>query len=798
MSTVHLLSYNNYYNRIVKKESSLSEYQGYQVKYNGQASDSNGNTAILEGVNFVDGDYVNTDLTVNWGGDLPDYLLNVEDNVILSRWFVVGAQKTRSGQLRLQLHRDLVVDYYANLLGENTQIFVEKAIVPPTNDLIFNNEAMSFNQIKKKEILLKDQSGCPWICVYAAREDAEGVTKTYTVDLEASVEIGATLTLDEFNTYKNNPQVKGNAVLFGVTVFGRRYNTTDTQDNYFVPVYGEASVSQSTAGQLTGEFKSGMSAAQVKAVLDPQMENINNSLYTVIDGFDGSKYAEYRSLANQNIRVLQPGGGYKYYSVTVQENGLTGESIPKGAIWSNYIRPAIQSLYRSNVPTSGYGTGEFYSEVAWGANIATISFTDITSAVSKREVIIGSGRIKLMDAPYDMFCMPYSDELKITVNNTTVIASKELAMAFATNISKNSSIYDVQLLPYCPLVNSNIVNGEITITDSSAASSITEQPSGGGDVTTIGYVLHANKSTFSRTIPLEEPIVIKDYKIENETDLYRLVSPNYNGVFEFSAAKNGGVSQIQVQCTYKPFNPYVKLFPTWGRLYGTNFSEDNYDSRGLICGGDFSLPRVSSAWEEYELRNKNYQQAFDRQIQNIEVNNSVQREKEMWGIASGTLGAGVQGGVSGGMAGGPWGAVAGAAVGTATSLIGGIRDYQLNEKLRDEALDYTKDMFGYQLGNIKALPLSLSKTSAYNVDNKYIPFLEYYTCSDVEKEALRNKIKYNGMTVMAIGTMKEYVDNYAGIDPMYFKGRVIRIDGFSGDYHLLSAIADEIYKGVFI
>lgn len=168
-----------------------------------------------------------------------------------------------------------------------------------------------------------------------------------------------------------------------------------------------------------------------------------------------------------------------------------------------------------------------------------------------------------MDAPYDMFCMPYSDSLQIKVGTAdAVTASKELALTFANNIARNSSIYDMQLLPYCPIVNSDIEDDTIVIDNTSAVSPITEQPSGGGDVNTIGYVLHANKSTFSRTIALEEPVVISDYKIENETDLYRLVSPNYNGVFEFSAAKNGGISQIQIQCTYKPFNSYIKVFPT--------------------------------------------------------------------------------------------------------------------------------------------------------------------------------------------------------------------------------------------
>ena len=77
-----------------------------------------------------------------------------------------------------------------------------------------------------------------------------------------------------------------------------------------------------------------------------------------------------------------------------------------------------------------------------------------------------------------------------------------------------------------------------------------------------------------------------------------------------NAAKNGGVSFFNIDCTYKPYNPYIHVNPNFGRLYGGDFD----DSRGLIVGGDFSLPQTTSAWESYQLSNKNFQASFDRQI----------------------------------------------------------------------------------------------------------------------------------------------------------------------------------------
>jgi hypothetical protein len=144
----------------------------------------------------------------------------------------------------------------------------------------------------------------------------------------------------------------------------------------------------------------------------------------------------------------------------------------------------------------------------------------------------------------------------------------------------------------------------------------------------------------------------------------------------------------------------------------------------------------------------------------------------------------------GGMAGGVWGAVAG----VAASTIGGAADVAMNERMRQEALDYTKDQFGAQLGNIRALPYSLTKVSAYNANNKIFPFLEYYTCSDVEKQAFRNKLKYNGMTVGRIGRIVDFQQT----NPTYIKGKLIRCETIADDTHVLNAIAEELNKGVFI
>ena len=95
----------------------------------------------------------------------------------------------------------------------------------------------------------------------------------------------------------------------------------------------------------------------------------------------------------------------------------------------------------------------------------------------------------------------------------------------------------------------------------------------------------------SMSIPKEgQTATAEELKVANECDMYRLVSPNFSGQFEFSLAKNGGsISKINVDCTFKPYTPYLHLNPDFGGLYGQDFN----DARGLICGGDFSIARVT-------------------------------------------------------------------------------------------------------------------------------------------------------------------------------------------------------------
>lgn len=87
------------------------------------------------------------------------------------------------------------------------------------------------------------------------------------------------------------------------------------------------------------------------------------------------------------------------------------------------------------------------------SNSSTSYAIQLTNVGVSLYVDLNSDRAHLNDAPYDMFCIPFSDTLKLKYDSTEFTCSKNVALSMATEIAKDlgsKTVYDVQLLPYCP------------------------------------------------------------------------------------------------------------------------------------------------------------------------------------------------------------------------------------------------------------------------------------------------------------------------------------------------------------
>lgn len=791
--TLTLLSYNNYYNRIVKRFDTFPEY----------VADGAFLLDAVNDINFNPNDGITTSAIVNTASQTPpDYVLLMEDtNTIISRWYVIECVRTRKNQYNLSLLRDVIADFYDKVVA--APVFVEKATLAENSPFLFNNENMTYNQIKTSETLLMDETETPWIVGYVANSLEEKVisvpTEQFTVDYPNLTDLNE---YDYAQYTKENPY-KSSYNKFRTVFYAQdTYSTFGYQINFNEnnqPVAPLDTTSQGNAGGIvyTDGGKSTKTGLWRRAFVN--WPTLGSKLAAAVSAssydfrqlsyaYTGISSLGLTEIVNEEGKIIQAAD--KYYRIHVH-NFIT----PAQRVEIQSIDPNAQKWYElaqeadvfdlsntSNIsPFCGftYTTNAYYITFE-EMKVAAFSFT------------IGGDRRKLTDAPYSMFAMPAKD-LGFTRSGSIYTSNGFNVYRVAQNLIVNlgENLYDIQLLPYCPLPNISLLGGNLAIDGEEGTDFVLIKDE---DDVVGGFLLWLSESSFSRRLNynIPQPATALEIKVANECDKYRIVSPTYNGEFEFSAAKNGGVSGFNVFCTYKPFNPLIKVAPVFSGLYGQEFQ----DGRGCICQGDFSLPQINDAWVNYQINNKNYLNSFNRQIENMEVNNAVQRELEAWNVAGGALSAGATAGLATGMVGGGIvGGIAAGVVGAGASLLGGSRDIALNERLRKEALDYTKDQFGYQLGNVQALPYSLANIGAQTILSKLYPFLEYYTATEPEKEALRNKVRYNGMTVMAIGTMANYI---VPNEKTYIKGKLIRLENAEEEFHFVNTIANEINQGVFI
>ena len=803
-NTLYTLEWENYYDRRVHPDlldipnKGLGIYLEYALKTH-------------QGVNFNPNDHINTEVILNiTENEIGNYLIVTnEDNTIVSRWYIIEAVRVRGGQYKLILHRDVITDYW-NIIRSSPAL-IEKCNLSYNNPLLFNNEDMTFNQIKTDETLLKDNSNCPWIVAYVAKNRAQtpnAIWSASNIQVNPNSLIPFVVLQDPIEDYLATNSVfygayreleyriyPENYADFVINGFGGEVTTTinSTQN-------GSSTLYASVYLNYNHQFESAIANGVDKVGL-ANLQNATNS-YTYYHSEN-----DVAAFLNRNGRIIQDGND-NYYRMIIKEE--LSESIVH-QVASGSLYNLLSNVVSNSKTLDGGGTernafsgspnSKSFGIVA-KYNKYVMTVEPITSSLVSYN-IPNNHYAATEDAQYDILAFPYGEVEIDYGSETNMIINKDIELAVAQAMAKNagSACYDIQLVPYCPLPDAIFDKGKLRLPSDLYYSIIRDN-----NDAEVGLILNIPKANFTTDLIYKIPAATTSIgrKVNNECDKWRLCSPNFSNYFDFSVEKNGGVQYFNVDCCYKPYTPYIHINPNFNGLYGQDFN----DPRGLVCGGDFSLSQVTDAWQEYQLQNKNFQQTFDRQIQNMEFNNRIGLAQDIFGAVAGTGQGAVSGAASGAMIGamgGPVGMAAGAAVGGSLSGVGGVADIVLNQLSRSEALDYNKDLFGYQLGNIKALPYTLSKISALNDNNKIFPVLEYYTATDIEKEALVNKVAYNGMTNMTIGRIEQVlttpwtyeINNNIIKSQNYIKAKPIHLL-LGEDFHMADTIAKEMNLGFYV
>lgn len=795
MENIYLFKYNNYFNKKVLREETIAGY-GDPLSIT-QSANFNPRNGIYTKHVINDENYIFETTT-------PDYCVVVsEDGIIKSRWYVIQCDRNRKGQYTVQLLRDLMAEYKPQILA--SKCFIRKGYVSSSSPLIFNNEDMGFNQIKRGHYFLENNLGTPWLVLYLARYNNENNYNEFSGSFsDETAEEEPDYVLESLSDYKYNYYAKptlgeGNKyiafdidqITFSATykvtdlptlylmrrslnVFNNQYptNTTSTNSYPTFPTSIGLNVSRQRFLDMLGIFNDNFSSVETGLPINTYTNSPRDSSYTKLGNIDG-----FNTLSRENGKKIKVGNQlYRIqvnqtnipsynYSYSINKNSDLGKEMRGDFFYNNGISDipsnAVQD-YRVYIPISLPALQIEYIPIQ-KANFE-YSFT-YTEAITK-------------DSVYEILAAPYNNIIFNDVDGGTDFRHNgDIALQWFQNIinkyggsASNKYAYDLQLVPYCPIDSTSLLNQELVYCYSQQ----------GNTKSNYALAIKLTAASFSKLLTIEDIPYRTDAKLSNELDVYRLVSPNGVGEFEWAPAKNGGAPKnFEVDCTLIPYNPYIKINPYFGYLYGSDFN----DYRGLICKGDFSLPIVSNEWESYKLSNKYYQDIFDRGIEYQEYNNKYQLAGDIINAVVGTAGGSINGAMAGG--------VGGAFAGGLASAAGGVVDVIINNNLRQESLDYQKDLYGYELGTIKARSQTLTRTTSYNINNRYFPYIEYYTCTEEEEAAFQAKLKYSGMTVGVIGSPGDYLN--PDEEFTFIQADLIEID-IPENYEIAAEI-DRILKG---
>ena len=918
--------FNNYFNRKIIKYETLAEYENASKDF---FIPVNSDSEMLP-FDFNPNDNITTEIIANDIPFDPDYFLLLdEDATIVQRWFVIEQKRNRQGQWLYQLKRDVISDNLETLL--DAPIFVEKGMLAENDPFILNDEGMSFNQVKQEEKFIKDETGTAWIVGYMAKNTdgqdininipeqvAEGVVLT-AADVASKLGIteAALSNVINYENEKTNGFKASKKISFAIGSESSA-GTITYYDLTFDSKMSNSIIPPTLHGHGTGALFSlvNLISDDARAIVRQCFLQYGNNILSDLPSIFSNEgyYFSYDDL--QKLFDLQ--GKYiyyasKYYVINILEGGddVSEKSNTPYASYSSLKNVADDIISAFGTPASLYSLPT-YSKISLDNKVYYICLNEVSASdvISGYEFAISGSRTPTYDQEFDMFCIPLDAGLLVqsidkSISFTTISGvALKAAAAIAKELGKE--LYDIQLLPYCPLedvmygnyfdldrILANENAGQIPYSIIGLTSQLTGNisvtlngpvgyhgPVGYGGystwylnvsaetfglptgttftgmtysysdpnskVTSVSYVdvldadnniigwkftyhlttnstppdadfsitinatgyetqqgapasvvIYCQKASFRKYteegIPSDVNNAGISLKVLSNAYYMRICSPNYQGSFDVNIGKNNGqIKGFWLYGTYKPYTPYIKVAPVFEGLYGSNFG----DQRGLICAGDFSLPRIIDEWQNYQLNNKNYQNIFNREIQDMEFFQSIEMRNQLVSGGIGILGDAAKGAAAGGYAGGPYGAAAGALIGGTASTIGYAIDVDTLARTQREVKQLAIDKFNYQLGNVKALPYTISKLGTWNVNSKIFPFLEYYTCTDEEKEALENKIRYESMTVMRIGTLEEFSSLSSELS--YFKGVLIRNDEIADDTHILNNIYEELLKGVYI
>lgn len=831
MSTknLYLMHFNNYFDRKIKKYSTLSEYQE--------------NTAykIFSNINFIYGNGVETTQIFNIKNKEEsdsqhfNYCIVVDkEDKIESRWFVLEQIRNSAGQYTISLKRDLISDFLDDI--KKSKFFMEKSSMQPTylyGTSLFNKEPLDMNLQPSEKVDIQE-SEFNWLTAFIPKTGT-GSSGAISAYADVMPNIAGTLTEDEMNVLEVSSDGIAVTSTAEISVAPVTYNLTKTifKNPYTVSICFDSGVWSSDVHQTDSLTVNGFLSSNnlyydldlsdnavlhigSESATDDSARNISEQIKNksstfgrlILSSFqDYTKYTKMNSIIfKYNNKIVKKPNDSKYYKLNIDYRKVS--SVNK------LSKTDANNIYK--LINDGDWIGYCKN---WTSNNIFYYYTVIFEEVSLivDTINISAKRQHTIDCSYDIITFPYHKSYDFTFNGKTIINQNQ--MSFVNNFANPDNgddyvtAYDIVITPYCPLNYLSFDGKKITsvgITEGIHYSTTTV----GGLV----FYCSNNTSDFVFNYDFGE---LRYGKVEYLSKKFELVSPDNSQSVPLPVYENypygygDGKTYLKIKQTLLPYNSRLQVLPYYNGCY-TGYYNGN-SNRGLI----YSLTRLtqmSNSWVTYVNDNSNYQKLFDAQISYSETQNNISNMQTYNNIklteanaainaATGIINVGAN--VATGNVGGAISNTISTTTGTISNVLAIQNAYAnqaLTEKAQQSAINYTKDNYYLQTESMKNRSSTISTVGGIFNGYNYCPYILIYRSTicntsnnywDANTYMIMNYFEMHGFTYNVTCSIPIYdIDNKCST---YLQGFIYRFDDdIDADASLCAAINNELKVGIYV
>lgn len=720
--------------------------------------------------NYTEKDYVNIDSPDTINGhiiyrlttaeNIPTYIV---DTISGRRWFVSGITQLNSSKFQISLLRDIISETPMNWKNEEAYISSGTATdynrykrwdLPYTNTKI-RQERLNFGGKSSFFVFyVNDQH----VTSNTITEDDLNIKGSYTAPPTY-----ADITVDNLNEIPGYEYVgAGDVYRWNATscaAYFHFYTNPDTFQRLYCTLTNNPGImsDQWSINEFTTYSQNGSVGLSSVCSLNSFRNNTNSCLTdtetvlkNTVNSYLNSVGTKLTSTAIRNYvnKIIYDNDTQKFYKIKESSSGVSAA----GALSSTYSNMLISALNNVNWPnkTSLSATPYIYAEPCVYSNTTGTKYN-----FTIEEVDISLG--------FDFTFIKQNRKLpKSAVRCVNIVSDSDftdddiaqclmLAQANALNLGEDLTtgrILDIQYLPF-KIATSKTSNLQINSTNLTAK--------------------FLNDDSFDFFTNLTDLT-----SINKETDTIKIVSPSRASQFLFRPYDNNGNMEFTTKITLKPYTSTIYIRPSTQGLLMNDWD----DKDCLVIEEDFSLTQVNSEWANYIYNNRNYQNAFNRQIQGRELERSWERRVEEAQMRADewtarnisaqkaqtyTGNIPIISGIAG-------------AIGTAWKDEGYMQaaatDRAYNEALYQESISIAKDNFQYQIENIQSQPLIPSKVTTLDIKFLDGVYLEFYSTNPTEKLAIENFYKYNGNRIDCYSTFASYYG-------WFVRGKIIKSNNYT-------------------